>query len=181
MNKSQADLWRDDHHLDYHRRQFDEPYRSTVHLRKFVEDILPDYKRPYRVIDVGGGAGANAYHLSQLLANSAWVVLDINESLFSVGHHLMKEKGMTAPVQFIAGDFYHLDEHFTPESFDLVFSIQTLSWLPGYEQALAQLLRLSKGVIFITSLFSDSLVDAHIEITQYDDQTRWKGNGTVFL
>lgn len=181
MDKSQTELWLSDHHLNYHRRQFEEPYRSTVHLGKFIEDTLPDCRQPYRAIDVGGGAGANAYHLSQLLTNSSWVVLDINEPLFNLGRSLMKEKGMTAPVQFVVGDLYHLDEHFAPKSFDLVFSIQTLlACLPSYEQALAQLLELSKGVVFVTSLFTDFLVDARIEITQYEEPPKWQGEGPYF-
>jgi hypothetical protein len=173
----QIELWLADRHLDYHLRQFNEPYRSTVHLREFVEDQLRECCQPYRAIDVGGGAGANAYHLSESLINTSWTVLDINETLFDLGKSIMKKKAMTMPVQFIAGDFYHLDELFDPKSFDLVFSIQTLSWLPNYEQALFQLLRLSKKVTFVTSLFTDFLVDAHVEVTQYKDHTKWKGEG----
>ena len=179
-NKRQRELWISNHHLDYHRRQFNEPYRSTIHLRKFVEDTIPNCRQPYRAIDVGGGAGANAYHLSQLLINTSWVVLDVNESLFELGNRLMKEKGMTAPVEFVTGDFYRLSDLFPPRSFDLVFSIQTLSWLPSYEEALAQLLTVSKGVTFVTSLFSDFLVDAQIEIKQYEEKNKWRGDGPYF-
>ena len=55
---SQEELWLSEHHLDYHRRQFLEPYRSTVYLRQFVCDTLDDYTLPYRALDVACGGGA---------------------------------------------------------------------------------------------------------------------------
>ena len=68
---------------------------------------------------------------------------------------------------FIKGDFYELEEIFGEKSFDLVFSIQTLSWLPRYEEALEQLLKISRGWIFITSLLTDFHVDVISKVFEY--------------
>ena len=46
----------DDKHLEYHLKQFHEPYRSTVHLCNFVKRTI-DVSFPYKVIGVGGGGG----------------------------------------------------------------------------------------------------------------------------
>ncbi len=179
----QKQHWLSERHLEYHRRQFLQPYRSTVHLRQFVCDTLVDYMLPYRALDVGCGAGANIYHLAKVLPNTSWIGFDINESLFALGKQCIdKCGGLPNPVQFVAGDFYHLKDCFPVHSFDLVFSIQTLSWLPDYETLLPQLLAMVKpgGVAFVTALFTDFLVDARIEITQYHEGRLGEGEGPFF-
>ena len=180
----QRQYWLSERHLDYHRRQFAEPYRSTVRLGQFVRDTLGDCTVPYQALDVGCGSGANIYHLAQMLPNTSWVGFDMNESLFDLGNELIDERGgLSNPVQFMAGDFYRLEEHLLVRSFDLVFSIQTLSWLPEYEKPLSQLLSMLRrdgGAAFITSLFTDSMVDARIEITQYHEGKFEEGEGPAF-
>ena len=49
-------------HLEYHKRQFEEPYRSTVALLDFVKSILAEScETPFKAIDVGCGGGAQMY------------------------------------------------------------------------------------------------------------------------
>jgi SAM-dependent methyltransferase len=177
----QKDLWESNRHLDYHLRQFENPYRSTVHLGEFVRNILGNSERSYRAIDVGCGAGANIYYLSKILTRTHWVGVDISERLLEVGRSLMTKKENGTAVDFECCDFYELDERFPAGSFDIVLSIQTLSWLDGYERLLPQLLRLvGCGTVFISSLFTDCLVDAHIEVNQYDSATNWNPEGPYF-
>ena len=55
---SELNAWNinpDPHTFAYHVRQYDEPYRSTVHFAEFVADKMKDAKF---VIDAGCGAGA---------------------------------------------------------------------------------------------------------------------------
>lgn len=80
-DKSQAKLWLSEHHVEYHRRQFLQPYRSAIHLRQFVGNILDDCNLLYRALDVGCGASANIFHLSRQLPNTSWVGVDINERI----------------------------------------------------------------------------------------------------
>ncbi len=175
--------WLKDRHLDYHQRQFAQPYRSTVHLERFLKDVLPATEQPFRVLDVGCGAGANMYYLSQTLINADWVGVDLNERLFAVGQELLRRQGAAvARFQFLAADFYRMDEMLLPASYDLVFSIQTLSWLPDYLPLLEQLVHVTKpgGFIFITSLFTDFLVDCQIAVTQYEADLYDQGDGPHF-
>jgi ubiquinone/menaquinone biosynthesis C-methylase UbiE len=181
--KDQKELWLSEHHLEYHRRQFVQPYRSIVHLRQFVSSVLGNCTASYRALDVGCGAGANIFHLSRQLPNTSWVGVDINEDAIELGRKLIAEHGgLGTPLEFLSGDFYHLMDYLPAYSFDLVFCIQTLSWLPEYETLLPQLLGMAKtgGVVFISSLFSDFLVDAYIKITQYKEGEFGNGEGPYF-
>lgn len=176
----QQQLWLDDRHRDYHRRQFAEPYRSTLALRQFVRETLTDCDRPYQALEVGCGAGANLYHLGQLLTRTRWVGVDIATHFFELGRELIAEMGGTPiSIEFLSGDFYKLTEQFSPRSFDLVFSIQVLSWVPEYESLLPQLLAMARpgGHVFVTSLFTDFLMDVDIQITQYPAAEFGSGKG----
>lgn len=170
---TQVSAWLEDRHLDYHRRQFAEPYRSTAHLCRFVERILgAQAKAECSALDVGCGAGANIFHLSRVLTRTQWTGVDIASNLFDVHRALTVERGgLPNPVHLIRGDFYGLSKLLPPGSFDLVFSTQTVSWLDGYTEFLPQFLAMLKrgGVAFVTSLFTDFHVDARIQITEYED------------
>src|SRR6185369_14746181 len=164
---TQVSAWLADRHLAYHRRQFAEPYRSTVHLRRFVERILgARLETACSALDAGCGAGANIFHLSRVLTQTRWTGVDITASLFDVHGALTAEcGGLRNRVDLIAGDFYDLPRLLPPRSFNLAFSIQTVSWLDGYTRFLPQFLAMLKpgGVAFVTSLFTDFHVDARIE------------------
>jgi SAM-dependent methyltransferase len=170
---TQVSAWLADRHLAYHRRQFAEPYRSTVHLRRFVERILgARLETACSALDAGCGAGANIFHLSRVLTQTRWTGVDITASLFDLHGALTAEYGgLRNSVDLIAGDFYDLPRLLPPRSFNLAFSIQTVSWLDGYTRFLPQFLAMLKpgGVAFVTSLFTDFHVDARIEITEYEE------------
>lgn len=171
MKKSREvkDIYLDKKHLEYHLKQFQEPYRSTVHLCNFIARFL-DVNASYNAIDVGCGAGANIYHLSKILRNTSWVGLDWADYLFSLKEDTMKD----VKCSFIKGDFYNLDEMFNSKSFDLVFSIQTLSWLPEYEEVLEKLIKIANKYVFITSLFTDFHVDVFSQVVTYEDDFKPK-------
>src|SRR5215470_10085895 len=46
VSETQVSAWLEDRHLEYHRRQFAEPYRSSVHLCRVVERVLVPAWRP---------------------------------------------------------------------------------------------------------------------------------------
>lgn len=160
----------DDKHLEYHSKQFHEPYRSTLHLCNFVKRTV-DVNLPYEAIDVGCGGGGNIFHLHKLLTKTSFVGLDWADEFFELGKRFMKD----ANCHFIKGDFYELEKNFGEKSFDLVFSIQTLSWLLRYEEALEQLLKISRRWVFVTSLFTDFHVDVISKIFEYTkNKNGWK-------
>jgi ubiquinone/menaquinone biosynthesis C-methylase UbiE len=151
--------------LDYHRRQFLQPYRSTIELAKFVKENLKDDYSALNIIDVASGAGANIYHLSKTLPNAKWTALDYADNFFAIGKEFIKN----IDCAFVKGDLFELEKTFGPKIFDISFSIQTLSWLPTYEKALEEMLKVTKQWVFVTSLFTDFRVDATIKIQQYSN------------
>jgi len=162
-----------DPRLDYHRRQFERTYRSVVHLRQFVKLQLDDCKRPYRALDAACGAGANMVHLSTALPATTWTGVDFDSEVLSLGTELLaRQSANQQRTEFVLGDILQLDTLLEPRSYDLAFSIQTLSWLPDYKRAMSVLLEMLRpgGVAFVTSLFTDFLVDAEILVTQLSDE-----------
>jgi len=147
--------------LNYHKTQFEKPYRSTYYLGQFIKQIMETDKK-YYAIDVACGAGANIYYLSKILPKTAWTGIDWADIFFDVGRNYLKKLDCI----LLKGDLYEVCNHFKPNSFDIAFSIQTLSWLPKYEEALEQLIEISKKWIIITSLFTDCEIDAIIKIYQ---------------
>ena len=134
----------------YHKSQYENPKRSTIALCDFVNRMLPLTDSPYSAIDVGCGAGANMYYLSKVLPNTQWTGLDFAGKYF----HLAKQYSpIYDKIKFVQGDFYELSEIFPRKSFDLAFSIQNLSWLPGYEDAMEEIMITTNKWIFVTSLF----------------------------
>jgi ubiquinone/menaquinone biosynthesis C-methylase UbiE len=172
LSDTQVSAWLEDRHLDYHRRQFAEPYRSTAHLCRFVQRTLgARVENECSALDVGCGAGANIFHLSRVLTQARWTGVDIAGDLFDVHRALTAERGgLSNPVELINGDFFALSSLLPVRSFDLAFSIQTVSWLDGYTEFLPQFLAMLKpgGVAFVTSLFTVFHVDARIQITEYE-------------
>jgi ubiquinone/menaquinone biosynthesis C-methylase UbiE len=158
------------HHADYHARQFTRLYRSTAHLIEFVQVHLGgSTATSYSALDVGCGAGANIYHLAQYLPHTDWVGVDWADHFFAVGQNYLKQANVNC--RLVKGDFYQLTRDFGAKSFDLVFSIQTLSWLPGYEDALRELLRVARRWVFISSLFTDYRVDVISKVYPYAESS----------
>jgi ubiquinone/menaquinone biosynthesis C-methylase UbiE len=173
MTASQREFWGGERLLDYHRRQYETPYRSTVALGEVVRETLPDPAAPMRAIDVGCGGGANIHYLRTLLPNTTWLGVDFAPETIALARRAIAETGGVADVEFVEGDFNALGEFLPARSFDLVFSIQTLSWLATYEHALEELLGLvaPAGHAFITSLFTDFRVDVRSDVTLYDEES----------
>ena len=172
MSEAQRAYWASDRHLAYHRRQYETPYRSTVALGEIVCATLPDPTRPMRAVDVGCGGGANIHYLRSLVPNTAWLGVDFAPETIALARQTTAELGgADGSVEFVEGDFNALRTFLSARSFDLVFSIQTLSWLETYEHALEELLALvaPAGYAFVTSLFTDFRVEATTKVTLYDD------------
>lgn len=161
----QAPLWKNPSQIPYHTRQFAKPYRSTVHLVQFMKPLIAGGGE---ALDVACGAGANIFHLSQMIPGYRWTGLDIaGELLFSIGHQHFSN--FQNDVTLVEGDFNKLTNIFPGRKFDLVLSMQTLSWLPMYEKALDQLLAVTRGWLFITSLFTEFDVDIKGEAIDYSE------------
>jgi ubiquinone/menaquinone biosynthesis C-methylase UbiE len=150
--------------VDYHLRQFKNPYRSTVLLGKFLSSQIG--KLQGEALDVACGAGANIFYLSQIFPEVNWTGIDLaGDYLFQQSRRIFAEHN-TYP-NLLTGDYYRLTELLAGKKYDLVLSIQTLLTLSSYEQAVKQLLAVTSKWLAITSLFTDFWVDAKIETTDY--------------
>jgi SAM-dependent methyltransferase len=165
IDPEHARIWAHQDRFTYHSGQMGEPYRSTVHLAGFIRSIVT--KVGGEALDVGCGAGQNILHLSQMLGPYRWTGLDYaGDAVFGLCRQQFR--ALNLDVALVAGDFYKLTEVFPGRKFDLVLSIQTLLGIPErYEEAVAQLLAVTRGWLFVTSLFTDFPVDAKIEVMDY--------------
>lgn len=161
-------FWQTDQRLDYHTRQFTTPYRSTVALQSFIRGHV-DPSTVKQALDVASGAGANMYHLSKGFPDAQWTGVDLVREILDIGSGIMN--GLDFHPQLVQGDLFNLTTHFPHDTFDLVLLLQTLSWLPTYEDALKQLLAVTKprGTVIISSMFTDDLIDATTVVQQFSD------------
>lgn len=158
----QRRLWTDPSQIEYHERQLATPYRSTIHLGRFMRSLPLGEGQ---ALDVGCGAGANMLYLSTQLPGFRWIGLDIaGGMLFDLARKRFEACGREAA--FVQGDLYQLSRIF-PDGFDLVLCTQTLSWLPDWEPALDQLLDVARGWLVLSSLFTDFDVDVQCELIDH--------------
>jgi SAM-dependent methyltransferase len=149
---------------DYHQRQFENVYRSTSHMGDFIRSLIGSTQG--EALDVGCGAGANIFHLAQMVPGFHWSGLDIaGEILFPIGDPFFRSKGLEVDLK--AGDFFKLDEHFGSRKFNLVLSMQTFLSIENHEVLLDQLLSVTGEWLFVSSLFTEFNVDLNIQVTDY--------------
>jgi SAM-dependent methyltransferase len=149
---------------DYHQRQFAKPYRSTSFLGDFIQSLIGSTQG--EALDIACGAGANIFHLSQMVPGFRWSGVDIaGEVLFPISSPFFRSKGLE--VDLNVGDYYKLGDCFGGKKFDLVLAIQTFLTIPTYDALLDQLLSVTRGWLFVSSMFTDFNVDVNIEVKDY--------------
>jgi trans-aconitate methyltransferase len=151
--------------LDYHRRQYDKMYRSTSFAIEFLKDkACFDKDMSGAVIDLGGGAGANAYWLSKEFPELGFTVCDLNSDLIDLG----KEKHRGNPKSsFVACNFFELENKYEAGSFDYAVSFQTLL-IVDYQKFVRNLVHVARKGIFILSLFGNGPLEFHNTIIDRD-------------
>jgi|SRR5687768_13757246 len=172
---------RSDYELEYHERQFREPYRSTVAFCDWLETsgfLVREQK--LRILDLGSGAGANIYYMSQRYPGSSFVGIDINPELVERGNAFFQSRGIHN-CRLEVGDLYNVGQAHV-SAFDGVISLQTLSWLPDFRAPVEAISKLQPKWIALTSLFYDGPVSCTIDVTQYDDNLApgWSGFYNVY-
>jgi SAM-dependent methyltransferase len=150
--------------INYHLRQFETPYRSTMALSRFMLPLLGDLRG--NALDVACGSGGNIAHLGRAFPLLKWTGVDLaGDVLFETSRKLFEERGQE--VTLISGDFYKLDEIRGGSRFELVTCIQTFIILPEYRELLNQLLAATREWLIITSPLTDFDVDVTIAATDY--------------
>lgn len=149
--------------LNYHLRQYDQPYRSTVHFAKFCDFELKNAKS---VIDAGCGAGAPTAYLAKTYPNCRFLGLDVSVNLIAQARKALVCDNHEVEVD----DLDNLKERF---GVDGVTLIQVLSWLPTYEMALHQIAtRLRPKWIAFSTLIYQGDIDCQIVVTEHQRPRR---------
>jgi Methyltransferase domain len=170
-DSEQTRIWQDQDRVEYHLRQFQKPYRSTVHFADFIRRLGPGAGE---ALDVACGAGANICHLSATVPGFRWTGIDIaGDLLFPLGKPLLRAQGIEATL--VDGDFYRLTETFTGKKFDLVLFMQTLYAIEEPDAAVEQLMAVTRGWLVISSLFSDLDVDVRMRAIDHQRPANCQG------
>jgi len=139
--------WSQGESLDYHTNQWLTPKFSTIAFRSFIEtEVIAG--RSY--LDLGCGAGGATFSLSTSFLSSHWTGVDSDHVLIQLG--LENASAQSCPNL----DLIHADAvRFTSTTkFDGVISLQTLSWVPDYDEWLRNIfVSLSPRWVALTSLF----------------------------
>jgi len=122
---------------------------------------------PRVVVDVGCGMGANIHYWAQRYPESTFIGVDINQGLIDGGNTLLREAGLSN-ARLVQGDWFDLDLGLDQPA-DVVVSLQTLSWLPSYEEALKALADLGSPWLGISSLFHPGPVSCTIDVQEYEE------------
>lgn len=167
MKQRTTDEWLEKTNIEYHERQFKEPYRSTVAFCDWLEKIgYIERNSQLRIMDLCSGQGANIYYMAKRYPKSKFVGVDINSCIVKKGNTFFKSMGIKN-CHLEVGDIYNLDSKYVSK-FHGIVSYQTLSWLPEFEEPIEAITKLDPQWIAITSLFYDGQVSCTIEVKEYD-------------
>ena len=147
--------------LAYHTQQWDSVKQSTLAFERFCAVELRSSKN---VIDLGAGAGAATAFLARKHPAVNFTAFDYSTELTRTGEAVAKSKGLTN-MAFQQGDWYELEAN---RAFDGVVSLQTLSWLPNFEDPLKQVFqKLRPKWMALSSLFYDGDISCQIEVNEH--------------
>lgn len=151
----------DQGYLDYYVRQFQTPYHSTIAFAEWLRTLGVPATNAV-VADIGCGAGAALNYLAGEFPKAIFRGIDISESLINIGRKLVGR----ANASLLEGDLYNLGP-MHKNSYDGVISLQTLSWLPNFQEPLRAICALNPSWIALSSLFYDGPVSCSIEVQDY--------------
>jgi len=147
--------------LDYHLRQWKEPYRSTVAFAEFIRPFMATTKD---VIDLGCGSGAATNYIAEQFPHAYVTGVEVSQALLAQRHANTK-------AYYSAGDMTNLTD--MPVKGGGVISLQTLSWMPDIETPLDQICtKIKPKWMAFSSLFYDGEISCKIEVTEHT-RPRW--------
>jgi len=152
--------------VSYHEKQFQNPYRSTVSFAGWIEHLkLLSAKDSKNILDIGCGEGANISYLATKFPNSTFTGIDLNKTLVKKGNAMFKKlKFKNCKLEI--GDLYDLEAKYRG-NIDGIISLQTLSWLPSYQQPIEEMVKLRPDWIAMSSLFYDGFIECEIKVRDY--------------
>lgn len=140
--------------------------RNKPEQVKFFEELVGPYlnESGVSVLDACCGIGDLTWFLAQLNPNAVFTGVDKAEFLIDEAR---KQFAGNPNVNFDQGDIYALSEQFGAKAFDFSVCKQTLSWLPGYQKPVEELMAVTRRAVFISSLFYDGRIDFETRVREY--------------
>lgn len=85
-----------------------------------------------RVLEVGCRSGTASFELVQF-ANVNVVGIESDPAKIEEANCMARNMGISNQLSFVTGDLERLQDYFSPESFDAIFSIESLRYLPSFD------------------------------------------------
>jgi SAM-dependent methyltransferase len=140
--------------LDYHLKQQNEPYRSTVYFSAFCREWLESSKF---VVDAGCGAGGPTAYLAKTYQNCRFLGIDQSEEL-------IRHARPSHNLDFGVADLEDLSPIIGADG---VVLIQTLSWMEDYQAPLSQVAsRINPDWIAFSTLVYEGNIDCQIVVRE---------------
>ena len=161
-DKSFDNFWSNKDVLSYHTEQWKKPKQQTVEFSNFISPVV---KRNSKIIDLGCGAGAATYFIAKNFADSNFLGIDKDPNLIKIANDEIAHASDVTNLRYRVGDFENLSNY---SGVDGIISLQTLSWLDGYEKMLEDVyVKLSPEWIAVTSLFYPGNISAKTDIIEH--------------
>lgn len=152
--------------VEYHTTQWETPKRSTLAFEQFASTKI---NASSNVIDLGAGAGAATAYLAQKHLAVSFTAFDYSAELLAIAVEVAARKGVKN-IAVKQGNWLNLE---ATHEYDGVISLQTLSWLPDYQQPLLEIFnKLQPRWIALTSLFYEGDITCRIEVEEHHRQRK---------
>lgn len=140
------------------------PFRKEFQM-EVIESLLADEwsnQSELEVLEACSGQGRLLYYLHQFDPRQKYMGIDYIPEHVAYANELFKD---TQNISCTVGDIYQLPKSLE-KHFDYTFLYKTLYMIPNVEQAIQELLQVTKRKIFITNPFYDGDIDFEIRIRQ---------------
>ena len=164
MNEDPNDVWKinDKELLAYHRRQYDEMYRSTEFL---INQLKSEWsgQQDLRVLDIGTGGGANLYYVAREFPDFSFTGIDINQYFVEEAAKKHLELGVTNTSFRIAG-FEEIEGDYDVIGSSQVLEVVTMDKAHELKKICFQK---AKKAVYFLAMFTDKKLDYEINIHDY--------------
>ena len=158
----------------YFYHQIKKPKNSTV---KFFNFLKKNKCLKGNIIDCACGNGANLIYLQKKYRYSKSLLgIEFNKILVKQSKKYLKN---LKNIKVEKGNILNIKKKYI-NKYDGVISIQTLSWLDDYENAVNEMAKLKPTFIAVTSLFWEGLIDFKIKLNYLKNQS-FKRHSTGYI